>query len=152
MHPHLIMLHSVLRWLILLAMLITLYRSYTGWKSGRAYTSWDNRWKKITVSAIHIQFLVGLVMYFLSPVVSYFWKNFSTAVKERDIRFFGMEHLVAMTIAVVLVTIGSSKVKRLNDSRAKFKTLTIWFTIALIIIFLSIPWPFMFTERPYFRF
>ncbi len=152
MHPHLIMLHSVLRWVILLAIIISIYRSYTGWKSGRAYTAWDNRWKAITVAVVHIQFLVGLIMYFLSPVVSYFWKNFSTAVKERDIRFFGMEHLVAMLIAVVLITIGSSKVKRQSNSRAKFKTLTIWFTIALIIMFLSIPWPFMATERPYFRF
>ncbi len=152
MHPHLIMLHSVLRWVVLLLILISIYRSFNGWLSGRAHTAIDNRWRTVTVAIVHIQFLVGLMLYFLSPIVTYFWQNFSSAVKERDIRFFGMEHSIAMLAAVVLITIGSSKARKKTASSGKFKTLAIWFTIALIIIFLSIPWPFMLTERPYFRF
>lgn len=152
MHAHLIMLHSALRWVILLAILVSIYRSCTGWKSGRAYTPADNRWRVITVAAVHIQLLVGLTLYALSPMVPYFWKNFSTAIRERDVRFFAMEHLAAMLVAVALITIGSAKAKKRNDARVKFKTLTIWFIIALIVIFLSIPWPFMFTGRPLLRF
>ncbi len=152
MHPHIILLHSVLRWIVLLTLVICIYRAYTGWKSGRAYTSGDNRWKLITVSVIHIQFILGVVMYFLSPIVSYFWDNFSTAVKERDVRFFAMEHMVMMTLAVVLITIGSAKAKRLTDAAAKHKTTAIWFAIGLLLIFTSIPWPFMPTPRPLFHF
>ncbi len=152
MHPHLIMLHSALRWLVLLSIIVCIYRSYTGWKKGRAYSSADSRWKKIAVSIVHIQFLVGLSIYFLSPIVAYFWQNFSTAVKERDIRFFGMEHLVMMTAAVVVITIGSSKANRQINPITKHKTVAIWFAIGLLIIFISIPWPFMFTQRPLFRF
>jgi hypothetical protein len=67
-------------------------------------------------------------------------------------RFFGMEHITMMVIAIVIITIGSAKVKRQPTDQQRFKTMAIWFTIALMIIFSSIPWQFSpFTSRPYFR-
>jgi hypothetical protein len=54
-------------------------------------------------------------LYAVSPIVSYFWNNFGKAVHERQIRFFGMEHITVMISAVVILTIGSSKVKKQKD-------------------------------------
>jgi multisubunit Na+/H+ antiporter MnhB subunit len=85
--------------------------------------------------------------------VNYFLENFSEAVHMREIRFFGMEHITMMTISIILLTIGSIKVKKKSTDQEKFKTMLIWYSIVLAIIFLSIPWKFSpFTARPYFRF
>lgn len=88
----------------------------------------------------------------MSPMVNYFLKNFKDAVHMRDIRFFGMEHITMMVIAVTVITIGSLKVKRRNTDQEKFRTTLIWFLVAFVIIVLSIPWSFSpFTSRPLFR-
>ncbi|HWZ35774.1 MAG TPA: hypothetical protein VNW51_06410, partial [Mucilaginibacter sp.] len=68
------------------------------------------------------------------------------------IRFFGMEHITMMLIAITLITIGSAKIKQKPTDEQKFKAWAIWYTIALAIIFFSIPWAFSpFTSRPYYR-
>lgn len=70
----------------------------------------------------------------------------------RQIRFFGMEHITMMMIAITLITIGSAKAKRKTTDEAKFKTMAIWFSIALLLILSSIPWSFSpLTSRPLFR-
>jgi hypothetical protein len=92
-------------------------------------------------------------LYFISPIVSYFLGHYSEAVHERGQRFFGMEHILMMLIAITFITIGSSNAKRLSHDHQKFKTMAIWFSIALLIILISIPWPFspIAPNRPYFR-
>jgi hypothetical protein len=63
-----------------------------------------------------------------------------------------MEHITMMLIGITMVTIGSSKARRKKTDEEKFKAIVIWYSIALIIIFTSIPWAFSpFTSRPYFR-
>jgi hypothetical protein len=57
-------------------------------------------------------------------------------------RFYGMEHLMGMIIAIVLVTIGHSKSKKATESAAKFKAIKLWYVLALILILAFIPWPF----------
>ncbi len=79
-------------------------------------------------------------------------QNFDEAIHLREIRFFGMEHSLMMFVAVSVISVGSAKAKRKNTDRDKFKTMTIWFTIGLLIILSSIPWPFTgLVSRPYFR-
>ena len=66
--------------------------------------------------------------------------------------FFGLQHVLAMTVAVVVLTIGSALAKRRVSSPEKFRTMALWFTAALLLIFLTIPWPFFpWAQRPYFR-
>ena len=96
--------------------------------------------------------VLGIGLYCISPVVRYFMSYFKKAVHEREIRFFGMEHITMMLIAIALITVGSAKSKRQTTDRQRFRIMAIWFTIALVIIFASIPWHFSpFTRRPYFR-
>ncbi len=143
--------HSWFRWLVLLSLIFTLFRYYHGWFTGRKISSLDETIKRATVGIVHTQFLIGLVVYFFSPMVKYFLFNFGTAVHQRDARFFGMEHITMMFIAVAVISAGSMKVKKVAE-KEKFKTIAIWFSVGLLIIFLSIPWEFSpFTQRPYFR-
>jgi len=152
MYLILLPLHSLIRWLVLLSLIFAIYRAYRGWLGKKTYTKLDERTRIITTTIAHIQLVVGLWLYFISPIVNYFLHNFKAAVHERVIRFFGMEHITMMLIAIILVTIGSAKAKRKTTDAEKFKTMAIWFSIGLLIILSSIPWSFSpLTSRPLFR-
>ncbi len=144
--------HSYIRWFVLFSLLFAVYNAYKGWLGNKVFTPFDNRVRNITVTIAHIQFVLGLTLYSISPLVSYFLHNFEEAKKNNEIRFFGMEHGTMMIIAIIIITIGSSLSKRKKTDKQKFKTMAIWFTIALIIIFIMIPWKFSsMANRPYFR-
>ena len=152
MYSILLATHSLFRWLVLISLLYAIFIGYRGWLSARTFTSRDNQVRHITATISHIQFLIGLYLYFISPIVAYFLQNFKIAVHERILRFFGMEHITMMLIAIVVITFGSIAAKRKASDVEKFKTMAIWYTIAFVIIFLSIPWAFSpFASRPYFR-
>jgi hypothetical protein len=136
-------LHSIFRWLVLISLLLAIYKGFSGWNGKKLFTKSDNFWRFFTVILIHFQFIIGLWLYAISPIIKYFFQNIQTAMHVNEARFFGMEHSFAMLIAVVLITIGSSKAKRQGSDKDKFRTMAIWFSIALLIIFFSIPWPFL---------
>ncbi|MFD0749494.1 hypothetical protein ACFQZS_05025 [Mucilaginibacter calamicampi] len=152
MYSTLLTLHSLTRWPVLGSLLFALFWAYRGWLLNKEFTTFDDRVRTIATSFAHIQFVLGLCLYFISPIVSYFLHNFGTAVHERVIRFFGMEHVTMMIIAVGIITVGSGKAKRLKTDKEKFKTMAVWFTIALLVILSSIPWSFSpLISRPNFR-
>jgi hypothetical protein len=152
MYLFLLALHSLTRWFVLISLLYAIFRSYRGWLGHKPFTKTDHITRVVTASVAHVQLVIGIWLYFISPVVNYFLHNFTQAVRMREIRFFGMEHITMMLIAITLITIGSAKAKRKTTDEAKFKTMAIWFSIALFIIFISIPWSFSpFTSRPLFR-
>lgn len=152
MYSILLSTHSLVRWLVLISLLVAIFQAYKGWLGSKPFTKSDNIVRNATVTITHIQFVLGIVLYCISPVVRYFLGYFKTAVHQREIRFFGMEHITMMLIAVVLITIGSMKSKKQPTDKQRFKTIAIWFTIALIIILASIPWQFSpLISRPYFR-
>jgi cytochrome c biogenesis factor len=145
-------LHSFFRWLVLASLCYGIFNAYHGWLGKKVFQQSDNITRQVAVTMAHIQFSLGILLYFTSPLTDYFVKNFSEAVHNRGARFFGMEHITMMVIAVAMITHGSVSSKKKPGDREKFKTMAIWFSIALFIIFLSIPWPFSpFTSRPYYR-
>jgi len=152
MFSTLLALHSLIRWFILISIICSIILAYRGWFGKKQFTKYDNLLRNITVSFAHIQLIIGIWLYFLSPIVDYFLKNFSESLHQTQLRFFGMEHITMMLIGVSLVTIGSSIARRKKTDEEKFKAIAIWYTIALMVIFTSIPWEFSpFTSRPYFR-
>lgn len=152
MYPVLLLLHSYNRWLVLISLLLALLRSYRGWLRRKPFTAFDNKVRHITATIVHIQLILGLWLYAISPLASYFLNHFKEAVKQREIRFFGMEHSLMMLSAVVLITIGSAKAKRQVSDRQKFRTMAVWFTLGLVVILSSIPWQFSpLISRPSFR-
>jgi uncharacterized membrane protein len=152
MYATLLALHSLTRWFVLISLLFAIFRAWRGWLLQKPWLKSDDRLRHITATIAHIQLVLGIWLYFISPVVSYFLHNFHTAVHERAIRFFGMEHISMMLIGITLITIGSAKAKRQATDKQKFKTMAIWFTIALLVILSSIPWSFSpLISRPNFR-
>lgn len=152
MYTILLALHSFTRWLVLSSLLFTVFWGYRGWLLNKPYSKFENIVRYITTTVAYIQLILGLWLYFISPIVSYFLHHFSIAVHERAIRFFGMEHITMMLIGITIITIGSAKTKGRVTDREKFKTMIIWFTIALLIILTSVPWSFSpLISRPNFR-
>lgn len=152
MYQTLLTVHSLFRWIALAMLVYLVIRSYSGWLSSAKFTGGDSTVRKWTVTSLHIQLIIGVILYFTSPITTYFMSHFSETVGNRSIRFFGMEHAVMMLAAIVIATIGSAKSKRRTEDRLKFKTLAIWLTISLILILAAIPWPFMQAiSRPFFR-
>ncbi|MDZ7718798.1 MAG: cytochrome B [Balneolaceae bacterium] len=147
-----LILHSLLRWFVLISLIYTMFLAYKGWFSNLTYTPRHDKIRNITVIIVHVQLLVGLVLYGISPVIRQLFSNFGEAVQQSALRFYGMEHSILMILAVVFITIGSAKAKRLTEDVKKFKSIAVWFTIGLILILITIPWPFSpFDARPLFR-
>jgi cell division protein FtsW (lipid II flippase) len=151
MYQVILPLHSLVRWFVIISLLFSIYNAYKGWLTNKAFTKFDNSVRHWTATIAYIQLVLGIFLYFISPIVDYFLHNFSEAVKDNEIRFFGMEHGIMMLIGIVLITIGSLRVKQRETDKQKFKTMAIWFTVAFLIILLSIPFPFSTASRPYFR-
>ncbi len=152
MYSFLLALHSLIRWFVLISLLFAIYRAYSGWLRHKNFTKFDDSVRHISATIVHVQLLVGIWLYFISPIVTYFLHHYHEAVHERQIRFFGMEHITMMLTGISLITIGSAKAKRKTTDNDKFKTMAIWYTIALLIILSSIPWSFSpLISRPSFR-
>ncbi len=152
MYQHLLVFHSFFRWLVRAFLLISIYKAYTGYFHNRQFTRSDNSIRHWTATVVHIQLMIGILLYIKSPIIQYFWGNFNEAVKHLDTAFFALYHFSLMLTSVVLVTIGSALAKRKPTDKQKFKTMLIWFSISLLMIFIAIPWPFSpLANRPYFR-
>lgn len=152
MYSALLFFHSIFRWLVLASLLYALFSAYRGYKSNKAFTKTDNSIRHWTATISHIQLMIGFTLYFISPIVKYFLAQKKEAIQHLDIAFFGFIHISMMLVAVVVITIGSALAKRKPTDKEKFKTILLWFSVALLIIFSAIPWPFSpLANRPYFR-
>lgn len=152
MYQILTFLHSTFRWLVLLSLIYTIFKAYKGYFLDKEFSKTDDSVRHWTATIAHIQLILGIILYSKSPIIQYFWKNFKEAKESPDLLFFGLIHIFLMFLSIILITIGSAIAKRKPTDKEKFKAMLIWFTIALIIIFIAIPWPFSpFANRPYFR-
>lgn len=137
MYSFLLQFHSGLRWLILVVLIIAVLKSIFGLFGGGKYGKFDNISSASYVGMMHLQLLIGLVLYFfLSPFTS----NFSFNISDPNIRFWSIEHLALMLFAVAAAQIGRSISKKTDDAQVKFRFQSIFFGISLILILLGIPW------------
>ncbi|HLO43316.1 MAG TPA: hypothetical protein VK175_03215 [Leadbetterella sp.] len=144
--------HSIFRWLVLASLIYSIFRAAKGYWSKSSFGKVDNLVRHWTATIAHIQLTIGIVLYSQSSVVKYFWTNFKAASTNKDAAFFGLIHIFLMLLAVVFITIGSALAKRKTGDHEKFKTMLVWFSVTLFIIFIAIPWPFSpLANRPYLR-
>ncbi len=69
--------------------------------------------------------------------------DFGASMKNPLMRFFSVEHITGMIVAIAMITVGYSRAKRMSSDKGKFKSIAIFFTIGLVLILAMIPWPFM---------
>jgi len=132
--------HSYWAYLVLVVLIVTTINSIMGFVSNREYSARDMRLALFTLITMHIQLLIGIVLWIVSP-------NGISAIQDHGMgglssaaRKLALEHPTLMIIAVILVTIGYSKHKKKLVSKPKLKMLAIFYTLALIAILAIIPW------------
>ena len=128
--------HSGLRWIALILLILALFNAFLGSKRG-TYEKKDKMINLFAMIVLHIQLLIGLIIYIPSGKTSFEggW------MKVELFRFYGMEHFIGMLLAIVLVTIGRKKAEKAELVSEKHKKIVVWYSIALLLILLSIPWP-----------
>jgi hypothetical protein len=132
MHAAVLFVHSLLRWFVLAAAVYAVIRALArDYGAGR----WFSR-------LLDLQFAVGLLLYWLSPITSSALTNMSGAMQNRVVRFWAVEHAFSMLVAVALVHIGVARA-----SKGKGGAALLWL-IALVAILVGIPWPFLPYGRP----
>jgi nitric oxide reductase large subunit len=131
--------HSGLRWIALGLLLYAIFNAVKSQTSGK-YEKKDKMINLFAMVFLHIQLLIGLGLFFINDMskVSYTegW------MKIDMFRFFGLEHILGMLVAITVVTIGRKKAEKLTGTRDKHRKIMVFYTIGLILILASIPWPF----------
>lgn len=128
--------HSGVAYLALIFLLIVIINAFSGLATNREFTEKDRKLGLFGLIFCHIQLLLGLILYFVSPMV----QSFGVAMKDPLLRLYALEHPLVNIIAIVLITIGWSKHKKATDSKAKFKKFAIFYTLGLILLLSRIPW------------
>lgn len=131
-------LHSGFAYLLLAALIFSILYILISYVGKKPFTDKHRKIALIGFIASHVQLLFGLILYFISPLgVS----NISGEVmKNAELRLYAIEHPLTMIIAIVLITIGYSKAKKLTDGDQRYKKILIFYTIGLILILSRIPW------------
>ena len=153
MYSATLFLHSWLRWVVLALAVIAIVRAIAGRSSGRAFTAADlasGRWYAI---ALDIQVTIGLILYFgFSSLLSMAMEDPGRAMATPTLRFWLVEHLVGMLAAVALAHIGLARVRKAANDAAKWKAAVTFYSLSLLAMLLSLPWPGLAHARPLFRF
>jgi len=141
--------HSWLRWVVLIAMLWTILRAVL--PGPRAWTPADDRSLRLSVISLDVQFLLGLLLYFvLSPFTREAMSDIGAAMRSPGLRFFAVEHVAGMLIAITLAHVGAVRIRKAAPER-RHRLAAIFFILALLAVLASIPWPGLPAGRPLFR-
>lgn len=128
--------HSYIAFVALLVLAIASINAIIGMTSKKEFKDSDRKISLFGLIFTHIQLLVGILLYFVSPMV----QSFSVAMKDSTLRLYALEHPLINIIAVILITFGFSKHKKATTSNAKFKSIAIMYSLGLILILSRIPW------------
>lgn len=132
--------HSYWAYLVVLMLAFAVINALLGLTKKRDFTDKDVRIGLFTLIVSHIQLLIGLGWYFMSPVYKALKVDSASVMSNSGSRLLAIEHPLMMIIAIVLITIGWSKHKKKTEDVAKFKTFVIFYGIALILVLSRIPW------------
>lgn len=131
--------HSFLPYLLIAALLASVLVFVAKRFGGRSFKKGDKILALVTLILAHTQFVVGLILYFISPIVKTALQS-GEVMKNATYRLYAVEHISTMILAIVFITIGYSKAKRKSEAPAKFQTLWIFYAIGLVLVLSRIPW------------
>jgi hypothetical protein len=141
LYPHLLAAHNLIRWLILAAGIFAVFAAATGWNDNNPVSPMLRRTGSVFVMTMDLQFVIGLALYFwVSPLTQLAFQNMSLAMKDHELRFFSVEHLAYMFLAVLLAHVGSVVSRKAKTDRAKYRGATIAYSLSLLLILAGIPW------------
>lgn len=145
--------HNLLRWVVLALALYVLIRALAGLAGGRSWSSADAAGGRWFTLSMDVQLLIGLLLYgVLSPITQSAFANMGATMKDPAARFWAVEHLVMMLLAVAFTHIGRARTRKVPTDAGRHKAAAIFFGLALVALLAGIPWPGMADGRPLMRF
>jgi len=140
MYPIVLGSHNLVRWLVLAAGAWVVYRSWRGWRARAEWSGADDSAVKLFVNALSLQFVLGIALYAVSPLIRSGLGDMAATMRTSAVRYFVVEHVLVMVLAVAVAHIGAARVKRAPSHSARFQTATIWMGVALAAAAGFIPW------------
>ena len=141
------MIHSYWAYIVLLILIISVVNAITGLSSKKEFKAKDLRISLFALIASHIQLIIGFIAFYTSTFyLSMRSMGMGEVMKNKELRKALIEHPVMIIIAIALITIGFSKHKKKTTDASKFKTITIFYGVALLIILGMIPWSLWFNN------
>jgi hypothetical protein len=148
LYPHLLAFHGLLRWVVLAAAIVAIAVAVSGWSGKKPAGPALRRAGTFFVVFMDLEFLVGLVLYFgASPLIKAAFHNMAEAMKNHELRFFTVEHVTYMLLAVVCAHVGAALSKRARTVSMKYRGAAIAYCLSLLLMVAGIPW-----WRPLLRF
>ena len=126
--------HSGLRFVVVLLVLLAIIQAFLGLLGKKSYSDGNRKLNLFAMISVHTQLLIGIVLYFLSPFVQFT----SETMKDASTRYWTVEHVSMMVIAIVLITIGHSRSKKAILPETKHKAIAIFYTLAFLIVLVAI--------------
>jgi hypothetical protein len=140
MYPLMLSLHNLVRWLVVLSGVYALARAYLGLFGRRAWTPADKTAGTLFSISIDVQFLLGLILSLVSPLVAAAASSVAAAMQSDELRRILVEHIPLMLLAVIFVHIGTLGARRAADDRGRFVRSALWFTLTALVLLVAIPW------------
>ena len=147
MYSAILTVHSYLRYAVLLLVLLVVIRYAAGLLSSRAWNDGDEGIGRWMIRVWDLQFLLGLVLYFLSPIVQFGFANFGAAMGDAQLRQFLIEHPLLNVLAIGALHVGWIRAGKAADDRGRMVRALLFIAIAAALVLLSIPW----SGRPLLR-
>jgi hypothetical protein len=143
MYTFFLLVHSWTRWLVLILAVLAIFKALAGWLGQKPFEKQDNIFGASFVGSMHLQLLLGLLLYFVfSPMglKAIQTLGMGAVMKNADARYWAVEHITVMILAVVLAQVGRSLSKKAPTDLQKHKKAAIFFGIALLLVLSRIPW------------
>lgn len=134
-------LHNIVRWIVLLAGVWSVFLVWRGWLGRRQWTAAESRATRAFVGTLDLQFVLGLLLFAVfSPLTKQGFRDFGAAMADAPVRYFLVEHPVIMLVAIAIAHVGAVQVRRASSDAERFQKASIMFGLALAAIAGFIPW------------
>ncbi len=144
MYQFIISIHNIARWIVIFAAIYALFLAYRGWFGKRSWTETDRKAGLYFSIAFDVQFLLGLILAVVSPLVRSIISSFQNTITIDELRLIA-EHIPLMLAALILVHVTSVFAKRTGEDVIKHRRAAIGYTLAFLVMILGTPWarPFL---------
>ena len=151
MYKIVLLLHSYLRWPLLLLFILLLIRGMTGWARGAKWQPGDSALLRWAANVLALEFLIGLLLYVgLSPSTRLAFEDIRAALRDGQLRYYLVEHSLLMAVAVTFMSIATGRIRR-TAAKNRFRNTVTAVLITLVIVAIAIPWPGTRAGRPLLR-
>jgi hypothetical protein len=144
LYPIILFLHSLNRWVVVLGALWLILAALTSLgRTSSVETSPTRVPWRVYMGGLHLQFVLGLILLFVSPLTQAAWADLGAAMKVRPMRFFAIEHTTLMVLALVVAQMGAVRARTARDAAGAARTTLVFGCLSLLVILVAVPWPFL---------